>query len=142
MLTAQACSPTPEAFSKYDTLDNAEWPYEDTLVFIPTIAPYAEGELSVGIRHNGSYPYRNLWLEITTPVGSDSITMRDTVAIELADRYGLWRGTGLGALRQLRVPVRQNVRVDSGSHILVRHIMRADTLRDIEQVGIFIEKTK
>lgn len=96
----------------------------------------------MGIRHNGSYPYRNLWLEITTPVGSDSITMRDTVAIELADRYGLWRGTGLGALRQLRVPVRQNVRVDSGSHILVRHIMRADTLRDIEQVGIFIEKTK
>lgn len=137
-LLSGACTPQPEAYSEYATLGKHGWAYDDTLVFVPRIPPAVEGRLSVGLRHNGDYPYRNLWLEVTTPIDSTH-ARRDTLSVELADKYGRWRGTGIGALRQIELRVAPHVRVDSAARILVRHIMRLDTLPDIEQVGIFIE---
>ena len=134
------CSEHPSAFSHYARIDEAGWRYDDTLRFTPDIAPAVSGELRLGLRHNGNYPYRNLWVEVTTPVAGDSsATRRDTISVELADRYGLWKGTGVGALRQLDTVITPAITVDSGRTIFVRHIMRCDTLPDIEQVGIFIE---
>lgn len=137
-LLPAGCTPQPEAYSEYATLGKDGWAYEDTLVFVPQIPPAVEGRLSVGLRHNGDYPYRNLWLEVTTPIDSTH-ARRDTLSVELADKFGRWKGTGIGALRQYEITVARHVRVDSGARVLVRHIMRLDTLPDIEQVGIFIE---
>lgn len=134
------CSDHPSAFSHYTQIPESGWRYDDTLRFTPDIPPSVSGELRLGLRHNGDYPYRNLWVEVTTPVAGDSTAVRrDTLSVELADRYGHWKGTGLGALRQLDTVITPAITVDSGRTIMVRHIMRCDTLPDIEQVGIFIE---
>lgn len=139
LLLLASCAEKPDSFSSYTTLHDSRWAYDDTLVFTPDIAPAVSGDLTLGLRHNGNYPYRNLWIEVTTPLRGDSVVRRDTLSIELADKYGLWKGTGVGPLRQVQVTVANDVRVDSGAPVFVRHIMRVDTLPDVEQVGIFIE---
>ncbi|MDE6279234.1 MAG: gliding motility lipoprotein GldH, partial [Paramuribaculum sp.] len=63
---------------------------------------------------------------------------RDTLCIELADPFGRWLGTGQGASRQVKASLPHSVSVDSGRTIAVRHLMRLDTVPDIEQVGLFI----
>ncbi|MDE7470758.1 MAG: gliding motility lipoprotein GldH [Paramuribaculum sp.] len=134
------CTAHPSAFSHYARIDESGWRYDDTLRFTPDIPPAVSGELRLGLRHNGNYPYRNLWVEVTTPVAGDSSAVRrDTVSVELADKYGRWNGTGIGALRQIDTVISPAIMIDSGRTIYVRHIMRCDTLPDIEQVGIFIE---
>ena len=124
-------------YSDFASLPEDGWRYGDSIVFV---TPEAEGELRVAVRHSIKYPYRNIWLEVSRK-GPDSVApaiVRDTVELELADPFGLWKGTGVGPTRQMETVVAPSVRVDSGSTISIRHIMRLDTLPAIEQTGIFI----
>lgn len=125
-------------YSDFASLPDYGWRYNDSVVFV---TPAASGDLKVAIRHSLKYPYRNIWLEVAR-VSPDSIatTRRDTVELELADPFGLWKGTGVGPTRQMEAVVESNVSVDSGSRIILRHIMRLDTVPAIEQAGVFIIK--
>lgn len=125
-------------YSDYRQLPDAGWAYNDTAIFVPAVSPAATGDLMVGLRHSADYPYRNLWLEVTYITSPDSVLHRDTLDVELADRFGLWLSRGVGASRQIAVPVRRAVNIDSGRAVTVRHIMRLDTLPKIEQIGVFI----
>lgn len=129
---------TGDSFSDYRELSDSGWAYSDTVTFVPQ-AP-AAGTLMVGLRHAADYPYRNLWLEVAyTPAGRETVH-RDTVEVELANRFGLWLSRGVGSSRQTAVQVRPGLAVDSGKPLTVRHIMRLDTLRGVEQIGVFIVK--
>lgn len=126
----------PAGHSDFASLPSYGWRYSDTLRFT---TPAATGELRVALRHSIRYPYRNIWLEVSvTPPGDTAVASRDTVEMELADPFGLWRGTGIGPTRQMEATVARAVSVDSGSTVTLRHIMRLDTLPAIEQAGIFI----
>ena len=52
-------------------------------------------DLFVDLRHNGDYPYRNLFLFLETTF-PDGKTERDTIECLLADKLGHWKGTGNG----------------------------------------------
>lgn len=136
-LLAAGCASTDD-YSDYRDMPAYGWAYADSVTFVPHAAPAAKGDLMVALRHSADYPYRNLWIEVTyTLSGSDS-PCRDTLDVELADNFGLWLSHGVGSSRQIALPVRRNVSIDSGIPVSVRHIMRLDTLPRIEQVGLFI----
>lgn len=61
---------------------------EETMVGKPV-------DMLVELRHNGDYPYRNLFLfmEMTMP---DNSVQTDTIECLLADRMGHWLGNGSG----------------------------------------------
>lgn len=125
----------PAGFSAFTDVSKTGWRYDDTLRFV---TDSVEGELRVAVRHSVAYPYSNLWLEVTRP-GTDSLhPVRDTVHLELADPFGLWKGTGVGPTRQMEAVVARHVALDSGQTVMLRHIMRLDTLPAIEQAGIFV----
>ncbi|TGY03289.1 gliding motility lipoprotein GldH [Muribaculum sp. NM65_B17] len=131
-----ACVPGHNDFSEFRNLPVKGWIYDDTVKFVPSIEDsIATGLLTVAIRHNNEYEFSNLWLEVTrnTPEG---IVRRDTVNLELADIYGRWHGNGFGASYQYSDTVQYPASIINGSPIMVRHIMRVDTLCDIEQIGI------
>lgn len=126
----------PSGYSDFRELPATGWCYDDTLTFV---TPAATGEMRVAIRHGSHYPYRNLWLEVSlTAPGAGAPSQRDTVELELADPFGLWRGTGVGPTRQCEAVVVPRIRVDSGTVVELRHIMRLDTLPAVNQAGIFI----
>lgn len=131
--------------SSYDGSDNARfeeipaegWAYGDTVVF--DISPdsvvetaNSERRLALAVRHNSAYRYANLWVEINVNDG-DTIYI-DTLNVRLADKHGrrLGRGSGVSFIKVDTLP-----RVFARpSMVGVRHIMRVDTLLDVEQIGI------
>lgn len=132
-----ACSPGHNTYSEFRNLPQDGWAYNDTIMFIPSITDsVAQGDLSIALRHNNNYHYSNLWVEINYPL-NDSTIKSDTINITLADIYGKWHGKGIGPSFQIEKMVSENLNINKGDYFSVRHIMRVDTLLDIEQIGLF-----
>lgn len=123
-------------YSDFRTFDNADWAYADSLEFVPQLEDsVADGHLGVCVRHTDAYHYSNLWVELSWPV-NDSVRHTDTLQLQLADDFGKWHGTGSGVSYQYVDTLKQPVRLRRGVPLRLRHIMRIDTLHDIEQVGL------
>ena len=140
LLTAAAvsCSHPGNDWSEYRGLPSEGWCYGDTLRFTP--APYdsiATGHLMVAISHEADFGYSQLWLEVLT-TDTDGHVSKDTVSFPLSDNYGRWKGTGLATHFQMTDTLHRRVTLVKGVPLKVRHIMQADTLRGISQVGIFL----
>ena len=129
-------------YSEYRNVDGAGWEYGDTLVYEAALGDSVQrGDLALVVRHSDAYAYSNIWLEIDTD-SRDSIAA-DTFDIELADIYGNWHGRGLGLSYQCVDTVLRGIELRDSSRITVRHIMRLETLPNIEQVGVvFIPERK
>lgn len=129
-----ACGDRHREYAGFTELPAEGWAYGDTLVFYPEVADsIAVGALSVTVGHNTRYRWSNLWLEVSYPAGKGVV--RDTLEMVLADDYGHWLGTGASSyLLTQALPKRH--RISRGTPVAVRHVMRTDTLRDIERVGL------
>ena len=125
-------------FSSFHTFPNQQWDYARPLEFtVDTLRDSiaSGGALLLSLRHTSGYEYRNLWLELSYPI-NDSTLRRDTINIELADAEGHWHGHGTGPSRQLVDTLSQSFSIHQGETLTLRHIMRMDTLTNIEQIGI------
>ncbi len=130
-----ACTPEDNAYSEFHQLPPSGWAYNDTVLFTPVTADtVSRGPLSIALRHNNSYEYSNIWIELTWHNGPD--LKRDTLNIILADPNGRWQGKGFGPSYQIELPVDPRAVVTDSAPMAVRHIMRTDTLRGIEQIGL------
>ena len=136
--TAVLAGCTASGHSDFSSLGPDGWAYGDTLRFFGSDADSValDGSLAVAVRHTNGYPYSNLWLEITLPE-ADTVRV-DTVDIRLADTFGRWYGTGIGVSYQRVDTIYPSITIAAGAPVTVRHIMRVDTVTDIEQVGLII----
>lgn len=137
-----ACSGSRE-HSGFTTISPDGWIYGDTVRYCPADTDStmsATYDVMIVVRNNNSYEYSNLWLRIDYPCADTVHT--DTINVELADDFGNWLGNGIGGSYQLSDTVLQRVRLDTSKEIRVSHIMRADTLEGIEQIGIIVKPTK
>lgn len=130
-----ACLPDRADHAVFTAIDPEGWVYGDTLALTPEIDDsVAEGRIVVAVRHTDGYIYRNLWLEMSVPQGDTVIA--DTLNISLADIYGKWYGTGMGVSYMASDTLPGRYRLMRGQPVALRHIMRSDTLHDIEQIGL------
>ena len=137
MLVVAGCSRNRQETSSYINLPDKLWAYGDTLAF-PIVVPdsVADGNLIVALDHSDSYKYKNLWIEISYIDGAHGYEQRDSLEIFFSDESGAWLGKGIASNYQLEtVPVQ--ITLDTRRPITIRHIMRTDTLRDINRVGVF-----
>ena len=141
MTVMLACNPDANRFSSYRDMDpDSGWAYTDTITFIPLHADsVVTGDLWLCLRHTNNYPYANLWVELTY---SDAAGHHhtDTVNMTLADSYGQWQGRRLGLHYQHRVKAAEGVSHVIGTPLRVRHIMRVDTIREIDLLGVEFNK--
>lgn len=136
-----ACGQPPriDEGAQFHSVEPRGWTYGETFEFSPVPEPdscESTASLAVAVRHTDAYRYGNLWLELTTPAaGSDSVVV-DTIDLKLADSYGRWLGRGVGVsfVAVDTLPGRYVYR--PGAPARIRHIMRVDTVADIEQVGL------
>lgn len=130
------CSQPDEGYSEYHQLPSAGWVYGDTVTFTPEhYNSLCEGRFVIAVRHDTSYPFTELWLELTS-TDVDRRQRRDTLHYSLTDRHGNWVGHGIAASFQL-ADTAALVEHPTGIPVTVRHIMRADTLRGLNQIGLF-----
>lgn len=123
-------------FSRFAELPEAGWAYGDSiLISTAGIAGKHQSEMTVALRHNDKFPYRNLWIEVSHPEADGKIH-RDSINIELADIYGRWLGKGFGASYQCQATLPHKVNIPDSATVKIRHVMRVDTIHGIEQIGI------
>lgn len=132
------CSHSGET-SAYEPVDASGWNYGDTIgLVLESPDSVAAGDLAIAVRHSADYDYSNIWLEVSYPIG-DSIKS-DTVNVALADVYGNWFGKGLGLSYQHVDTVLRDINLRLPARIGIRHIMRVDKIKGIEQLGIIIAR--
>ena len=125
--------------TQYALLDaDKGWAYGDTLRLLMRTQGQP-ARMSLALSHSTDYPYSNIWLEVAYSNGKKSC--RDTLNIELADVYGRWLGNGFGADRLVELDVTPQVQLPDSSFVKVCHIMRTDTLRGVNSVGITLKPT-
>lgn len=93
------------------------------------------------IRTGSQYPYRNIFLFITTKA-PDGKSVTDTLEYEIADEKGRWFGKGFGDINELKLPYRQNVffPMKGTYHVIIRHGMRTEDLKGVYDIGLSVEK--
>ena len=85
------------------------------------------------------YPYQNIWILFEESKSAEHIS-KDTIEYLLADDFGKWKGNGI-SLFQNRIPIKTRyIFPDTGKYtITIRHGMRDDKLKGIEDIGLHIE---
>ena len=138
MLIMSGCTRKPVmAHARFVHLPTSGWQQNLPLTFTPE---YDDStltyNLTLTIRHNNSYSYRNLSMAIDL-IAADSTVQRKKVNMELADEYGNWTGGGFGALYQSTVPVVASVAPSQARSIVVWQAMAGcDTLAGVVNLGI------
>ena len=131
-----------DSFDKRTVIPEAEWDQNDRVAFDvdinDTISPY---EFGIGLRHLENYRYSNLFIFLHTTMPNGNRT-HDTIECTLATPEGKWIGKSSGSMRDLTVPLNENLLFPlSGTyHFEIEQAMREPVLKGISDIGLYIEK--
>lgn len=97
----------------------------------------------ITIRHTDAYAYNNIWINIDTKAPGDTLKHQPLNLI-LADNSKGWLGVGMDDIFEQRIRITQTpIKLKKGLYIFtLAHIMRINSLPDILNVGIRLEKFK
>ncbi len=125
----------------FHSFKNAEWEKDSVYQFevniSDTINPH---QILIETRNNNLYPYQNIWLfvDLKTPSGN---VRKDTIGFDLADNFGKWYGQGF-SVYELEIPYEKSfIFRQPGDYVFsIRHGMRDDILKGINEIGIKLVK--
>ena len=143
MVCLGACSPKHSSYSEFSDVPAAGWTHNSPLYFTPQYGGSAACyDISVAIRHDQDYAYRNL--SITADfIGENQKLKRRIINVELADKYGTWKGSGFGALYQFKQVVLEQVPAHTVKRIVLWQTMSdRDTVGNITDVGIIVSPSE
>ena len=128
-------------YSESKSVDESGWLSTDTIELNFTInEPSNRFNGSIDLRHNGDYPYSNLYLfiDITYPNSKHRV---DTLECVLADNRGRWYGSGLGDMVSHRIEYLDEIQfpLEGNYHMRITHGMRRDPLEEIIDLGLRLE---
>ena len=110
----------------------------DTLCFTPENMDYdGSYRVGVGVRVDGHFSYRNLWLVVEQRTLTEPRTAhRDTVNLILADSEGSWLTRGVVLHEAEEEVVTTRLEKDKRYEFLVYHIMSDQELVGVNDVGL------
>jgi len=142
ILTISLVSCDNTVYESYYSFENESWNSDSLKSFdfeiMDTLATY---NLSLNIRHSTDYEYQNLFLFL-------SGDLNDTIELELADKIGKWKGSGLSDIREFEYFFAKNkVFSKKGNHsINIEQAMRfgakekIQNLEHVSDIGLIIRK--
>ena len=130
------------AFDKNVNISQDGWPMEEVVTInVPILDTLSHYAIFVNLRHNDSYLYDNIFLEVsaTSPKGAKVI---DTLEYRLADARGKWEGKKGGQWYDYILPFRSDIQfVGKGDYLFeIRYLMRQQALPGIGSVGLRLVK--
>lgn len=130
-------------YNEFQSIQNKIWDKQDEYFFNFEIKDKSVSyNISLQLRNNDIYPYQNIWI-LSNELQPSGGAIKDTIEYILADDYGKWKGNGI-TLFQNQITLRNNYHFpDTGKYtISVRHGMRDEKLKGVEDIGLFIEVSK
>ena len=140
MLAVTSCS--SDSFNQRTVIPEAEWHQENRIAFDVDINDTINGYVfGIGLRHLKNYRYSNLFVFLHTRMPNGNVT-HDTIECTLATPEGRWIGKSSGSMRDLSVPLNENLRFPlmGTYHFEIEQAMREPVLKGISDIGLFIEK--
>lgn len=129
-------------YSGYTSMDNSTWNLMNVARFeIPVDDTAASTNVFFTIRTGSAYPFRNIWLFVST-ISPDGKIVGDTLQYYLIDEQGKRYGKGFGDIRELNLPYKSNVYFPASGiyRFSVQHGMREEELKGVYDIGIRVEK--
>ena len=129
-------------FDDYKTFSNQEWNMDSLVTFNYTVSDTAcENIIKIKLRHTVDYEFQNLFLFVKAE-------QVDTIELVLANKEGLWLGTGIGDIREFEFEYKSTqVFANKGERsIVLEQAMRygstekIQVLNNISAIGLSIEK--
>lgn len=131
-------------YHSYQPVSPEGWNKSDTLVYsLPDSFPVGKYELQIGIRYQESYPYRDIWLEISHNMQDTLNYKTDTLQLFLTDKMGNKIGNSPGGLYQCILPYKGTFPISqkgSARTFRISQIMKDNPLKGISDIGIQISK--
>lgn len=140
ILLLAACSDSD--FNERTVIPEAEWAQENRVNFDVDINDTINGYVfGLEFRHLENYRYSNLFVFLHTRMPNGNLT-HDTIECTLATPEGRWIGKSSGSMRDLHVPLNENLRfpLKGTYHFEIEQAMREPVLKGISDIGLFIEK--
>lgn len=133
-----------ELYFQYQKVEKGDWYRDSVLTFtLDTLNANQIGEYNISLELTTSmlYPFSDIQLKIDHNL-NDTIISSDTMRYRVADEHGKWLGKGVGSLRQLSIPYKSDIWLDStrSYELRVFHLIKADPLKGVEKVGIRVFK--
>lgn len=130
-----------EVYYDFKGLKNAEWNTDSVLTFdIDSILVNQDKlyDISVELSYNASYPYRDLWINVSHNLNTDSVQQQELKQVFLADEHGHWLGNGFGSFYQMSLPLKKSIRLDKHKKYIINlhNGMKDDKLKGVERLGI------
>ena len=129
-------------FEEYKSFENQKWNTDSAAFFnYATSDTTSKNTIKIKLRHTVEYEFQNLFLFIETDV-------MDTVELMLANKEGMWLGSGIGDVREFEFEY-QNTKLFSKKGYYSFKIEQAmrygmaekiQILNNVLAVGISIEK--
>jgi gliding motility-associated lipoprotein GldH len=141
LAAASGCS-SKVIFSDSAVMPDNIWSLSNIPEFTATIIDTVKtADVLFTIRTGSGYPFRNIWLFVTTD-SPDGKSITDTLEYNLADDKGNWYGKGFGDIHELNLPYRKNVFFPRKGpyHFKIQHGMRIGDLKGVYDFGLRIEK--
>lgn len=131
-------------YSKYETLPEEGWATEHKLSYqLDMKDTNTLHHVFLTIRHADAYPYRNLFVFLTTSY-PDGKKTTDTLECLLANDKGQWLGDGAGDIWDVKKLLKKNVRFPQSGHytFTFEQGMRINPLPLIMDFGMIVEKAE
>jgi gliding motility-associated lipoprotein GldH len=128
-------------FTDFKVMDNSTWDLLDPASFAVQVDDTLHSnKVFFTIRTGSDYPFRNIWLFVTT-ASPEGKVIGDTLQYYLIDDKGKRFGKGFGDIREVSLPYKSNVYFPlKGTYrFTVQHGMRTGELKGIYDVGLRVE---
>lgn len=131
-------------FEENKVITGSAWNRNEIISFkVPVADTVSPHNVYINIRQNGQYDKSNMYLfiNVISPKGDK---IRDTVNCILADAKGKWLGSGLGDIYSNQLMFKQNIGFPHAGYYTfeIEQAMRVDILKNVEDIGLRIEKSK
>ena len=96
------------------------------------------------MRHNGNYPYRNIWF-FRRVISENGVEYTDTINYILADEMGKWKGSGIGELKHVVMPFKKEALRFNKPGVYtfeIQHGMKDTVLEGITELGLEVLSQK
>jgi gliding motility-associated lipoprotein GldH len=129
-------------YTDFTVMPEKTWRLMNIPVFkIPVTDSLTSNNIFFTIRTASSYPFRNIYLFITT-ISPNGKSITDTLQYNLADEKGKRYGRGLGDILELNLPYKSNVYFPLKGiyQFKIQHGMRTEDLKGVYDFGLRVEK--
>ena len=133
-----------ELYFRYEKVEKGDWYRDSVLTFsLDTLNANQIGEYNISLELTTSmlYPFSDIQLKIDHNF-NDTIISSDTIRYKIVDEHGKSLGKGVGNLRQLSIPYKNDIWLDStrSYELKVFQLINIDPIKGVDKVGVKIFK--